>query len=542
MKKTTYFILVIVTICCNAICVWAQSWRALPGNSLDGSVSAIISFGGYIWLGGAFTYVGVMPANYVVRHDGSNWVSADSLPSTPYGFCVFNNNLYALGGFRIDTSLYGLMKWNGASWIPVAKIGPYNGSGQVRTACVYNGSMIFAGRFTSVEGLPIEYIARFDGTNYYPLSLGTTQCSWMSMPIINDVYVANGYVYIGGIFDQLCGQSAYCAARWNGFTMQPMSVAVWSTVSKFSSAAGVVHVAGIFQNAGSASSQAIARDVNGSWQNDGNGAKLSGMATDCHLGKLYVGGQKAFGGGDGVGNCGYWNGSQWVPDNSGICVNGNESVYVLYTDPTTGIMYAGGNFNSSLGDVADYIAYKSEIHLPVDLMYFKCREEGNAYHTFPNYIVLEWATAVEVNADYFCVAVSKNGFDFEDIGNVDAFGTTSLEHLYSLNYYPRENGTYYFRLEQFDWDGICKGIWYTAANVFSAEAEMHYSQNTQRIVCEECDGFIFLYSSSGSLIKKSRPPISTDQLESGSYVAVRIPDTPRQSSQNKIQTLRFVVP
>lgn len=68
--------------------------------------------------------------------------------------------------------------------------------------------------------------------------------------------------------------------------------------------------------------------------------------------------------------------------------------------------------------------------------------------------VLSWATASETNIDYFKVERSNNHpGNFENVGEVKAFGNSNVEHRYSfadINYVALSN---YYRIKAVDYDG-----------------------------------------------------------------------------------------
>ena len=70
-------------------------------------------------------------------------------------------------------------------------------------------------------------------------------------------------------------------------------------------------------------------------------------------------------------------------------------------------------------------------------------------------INLEWEVATEKNIYNYGVEYSKNGFDWDEIDNVEAFGTSSFAIQYNstiTNEFP--NGFLYFRLKQVSLDGL----------------------------------------------------------------------------------------
>lgn len=82
----------------------------------------------------------------------------------------------------------------------------------------------------------------------------------------------------------------------------------------------------------------------------------------------------------------------------------------------------------------------------VELLAFdgEVREEGNFLH---------WATATEINNDYFILEHSVDGLTFNTIGTIDGNGTTSTAHQYSQLHKEAPAGISYYRLVSVDFDG-----------------------------------------------------------------------------------------
>lgn len=87
-----------------------------------------------------------------------------------------------------------------------------------------------------------------------------------------------------------------------------------------------------------------------------------------------------------------------------------------------------------------------DVPLPVELINFtgKSREHD---------ILLEWATAIEINNDHFKLQKSLDGRDFENIATVFGNGTTNSPSYYEHVDQNPFGGENYYRLEQFDKDG-----------------------------------------------------------------------------------------
>jgi len=84
--------------------------------------------------------------------------------------------------------------------------------------------------------------------------------------------------------------------------------------------------------------------------------------------------------------------------------------------------------------------------LPVELLSFDAKPDGNVVN-------VKWATASEINSDYFMVQHSQDGIIFEDVEKVEAFGNSSTTKNYSAVDYEPYNDVSYYRLKQVDNDG-----------------------------------------------------------------------------------------
>lgn len=108
------------------------------------------------------------------------------------------------------------------------------------------------------------------------------------------------------------------------------------------------------------------------------------------------------------------------------------------------------DFIVKLSDVWGYTVEAQFITLPVELLFFDVKKgkENNA--------VIQWATASEMNNQYFIVERSANGADWQKLSQVD--GATHSNHR--LNYEIIDPSPYlglsYYRLKQLDYDGNFK--------------------------------------------------------------------------------------
>lgn len=100
--------------------------------------------------------------------------------------------------------------------------------------------------------------------------------------------------------------------------------------------------------------------------------------------------------------------------------------------------------------------------LPVSWIYFN----GKAVE---RNVLLEWATANEINNDYFTIEKSKDGSSFDLLTIVDASANANAEHSYSFtDVMPYSNS--YYRISQTDQDG--KTLLYKTIQVVQNNTDM----------------------------------------------------------------------
>lgn len=142
-------------------------------------------------------------------------------------------------------------------------------------------------------------------------------------------------------------------------------------------------------------------------------------------------------------------------------ITNNQDFYVFGSTSTSGGGGIDGCFPwvacdpaANLGDENDLRTNDPSLRtfletlnvLPVELIFFEASTEKET-------IALKWATASELNNDYFEIQRSGNGIDFEKIGMVEGNGTIHRTIHYSFEDRSPLNGVNYYRLKQHDFDG-----------------------------------------------------------------------------------------
>jgi len=154
--------------------------------------------------------------------------------------------------------------------------------------------------------------------------------------------------------------------------------------------------------------------------------------------------------------------------------------------------------------------------LPVELISFSAKKMERS-------VMLNWATASEINNDGFAIQRSRDGINFEEIGWENGSGDSDSYRQYDFeDFESKANGIYYYRLKQIDFDG--KYEYSTVAAVsFAKENEINIFPNPVReniqIAGMESGQFLIL-DYLGKVVKEGNfnsPEINISELPVGIY-------------------------
>lgn len=110
------------------------------------------------------------------------------------------------------------------------------------------------------------------------------------------------------------------------------------------------------------------------------------------------------------------------------------------------VIYSSGYIDSSCVTICGR-SLDGGSGLPITLISFEAEEGDNGS------VDLTWATANEINNEYFEIQRSENGIDFETVEIVPGAGNSTIRLDYSTTDVPPMNTVVYYRLKQTDYDG-----------------------------------------------------------------------------------------
>ncbi|HEX6813495.1 MAG TPA: hypothetical protein VF384_17885 [Planctomycetota bacterium] len=319
-----------------------------------------------IVIGGSFTGAGTVMTNNIAAYDPANQVwstfgsgtndEVDALAVLPNGDLVAAGEFWLANGIPVNF----IARWNGTTWSPLGA----GVDGKVSALTVLpNGDLVAGGWFSLAGGSPANRIALWDGSTWSPLGSGTSGpagggtggSSGPPIPgglVLALTTLANGDLVAGGTFTTAGGVAAPRIARWDGASWSPMCSSLAPTQDASVTALvrlanGDLVAAGTFSAVDGVPANNIAR-----W----NGATWSplGLGTSSRIdglavspnGDLFAGGVFQQAGTVPANRVARWDGTNWSPLGSGA----SSYVSTLVVAPN-GHVFAGGYF-SSVGGVA----------------------------------------------------------------------------------------------------------------------------------------------------------------------------------------------
>ncbi len=335
--------------------------------------------GDALYVGGAFLVAGFVSANNIAKWDGANWtplgLGVGFIARTLTVFDDGNGDALYVGG-RFTTAggaaANHVAKWDGTTW---SALGSGMGSGffdtSVDALAVFDdggGEALYAaGDFTIAGGGAANFIAKWDGSSWSALDVGTNSLI-DSLAVFDDG--SGPALFAGGVFSSVGGFSTNKIAKWDGSSWAPTVFGLGgigdsvNAMAVFDDGGGAeLYAGGLFFNAmGMGGSAVFAENIASwdgtSWAGIGTGVNddVTALAVFDDAGgpALYVGGSFDVVGGMEASDIAKWDGTNWTTLGSGM----DQAVFALavFDDGTGEALYAGGNFNTSGGVTTNGIA------------------------------------------------------------------------------------------------------------------------------------------------------------------------------------------
>ncbi len=343
-----------VVLCLSIKSANAQTWSAL-GPGLDYEVNTFAVYNGDLYAGSDGIYKWT-DTNWTSFNTGTNTLGGGII----YSLCVSNgNNFYAGGaGFFVltpDGNWYNYIgRWDGNKWTTVGSGLGNDGWGMgsdVFALASYNGELYAGGNFGTAGGDPINqqevyYIANFAGTVCCWNPVGSGMDDKVNVLTTDTV---NNFLYAGGYFITAGGITVNYIAKWDGTNWSALGTGTDGKVTALCIHNGELYAGGAFTIAGGVSAKNIAKWNGSSWQALGNGVDGQVYCLSSYKGNLYAGGYNLFLSED-YKYIAKWDGTTWSALGSGV--NDYVNSFIIFDDD----LYVGGAFTNAGGIPVNHIA------------------------------------------------------------------------------------------------------------------------------------------------------------------------------------------
>src|SRR5207244_2380073 len=137
---------------------------------------------------------------------GQNWSTLiTDVVGAPDSLGVIGNDLYVSGAFDSigGTNASNIARFDGTNWYPLG-----NGIDRYCTLAIGETNLFVTGQFDMAGTNAANNVAKWTGTDWVPLSAGLDEPGW--------TIAADGTnVYVGGVFTQAGDSPSYHFAIWN---------------------------------------------------------------------------------------------------------------------------------------------------------------------------------------------------------------------------------------------------------------------------------------------------------------------------------------
>lgn len=342
------------------------SWEPLS-SGLDGvaySLSVYDDGGGpALWAIGQFNQAGETAAASIARWDGTNWTATNS-GITGYVNALCTTTILglpprlAIGGYfasPVNDGQHNLVLWQDGAWSPLADVNDElyaiaefdDGSGP---------ALFVGGKFTTVDGLPVGRIARWNGSTWSDLGGGMDNAV-RTLCVYDDG--GGPALYAGGDFNTAGGAPALRIARWDGSTWTPVGAGLPGSFAQdlevWDDGGGpALYVAGYLDPGMGAPAAGVAKWDGSTWSGLGSGllnpsSRALAVWDDGSGSKLYVGGSFYQAGGlPDTQRIAAWDGSTW--SSLGVGLGGNVYTLAVHDDGSGPALFVGGTMHSTWDD------------------------------------------------------------------------------------------------------------------------------------------------------------------------------------------------
>jgi trimeric autotransporter adhesin len=334
-------------------------------------------------------------------------------------------------GLRVNR----IAKWDGAKWSALG-----DGFNNSVFAIAVNGIDVYAaGGFTETTGgVKLNRIAKWDGSNWSPLGDGLNGS-------VNALALTGDSVCVGGSFSLAGNTDVNNIAQWDGSSWSALGSGFNKTVNAIAVTGDTIYAGGRFTETGDGESiRRIAKWDGSGWSALGSGFDKTVNTITVDDGDVYVGGSFDYTGDTFVNRIAKWNGTKWIALGEGLTFPSSLGIEAIAIHG--GKIFAGGSFEGRVkmldsakwidlgegvnyGDVASLVSGGSELYVGGINFLIEDEPQGIAKWNGNNWNALCGDNDRGIHGEYEVYAVATNGNDLYIGGEFNFVGGVPAQNI-----------------------------------------------------------------------------------------------------------------
>jgi Secretion system C-terminal sorting domain len=185
----------------NQIARWnGIAWDSL-GSGITGlsSIPSMCVYNNELCVFSQITNAGGVPVNNAAKWNGNTWsgIGSGLFGFWPVSSTVYNNELYVGLSLGPANSNSIIVKWNGVLWTAVEQNISSVSNNIVFDLTEHKGCLYATGLIDTINGVPVNNVARFDGFNWSSVGNGVSHYGVFFTTLSNELYLTGDFSYSG---------------------------------------------------------------------------------------------------------------------------------------------------------------------------------------------------------------------------------------------------------------------------------------------------------------------------------------------------------
>lgn len=201
------------------------------GFRKEGTINCMIqdSTKGYLYVGGTFGLIDSTHCNGLAFYDGQKWETLGEFTKDNGGYTeinsieIFENQIFVGGQFNTVSGVRanGMARWDGTNWYPMDSVG-FSPDAIIEQILTYKDSLIVLGRFLKVGNQKATHIAKWKNNSWSPIYEEANLIPKQAVALDNELFLVSTKTNITDEIKYL--------RRYDGFTWHDIFIPINTSI------------------------------------------------------------------------------------------------------------------------------------------------------------------------------------------------------------------------------------------------------------------------------------------------------------------------